>query len=964
MASTKKPRSSKAKTTNLPKTRTAKSPIASFSTKPGILAILAGVLILVGGLWVLLSRANTTQDQWYVLPIRDHTEWGAYNAGDNTKVGGEGMQYPKSITRSVSNPDVLYISHDVGQVWRSNDNGKTWLHTLGKGLSGTAMFSIAVDPVDANKVYAITSKAYDPGLKDEEGLYMSTDGGDNWSRKLDVAIDTKIRERTTNPYAQGSRENQQNITFAPSSVDSKGAKIWYLALDCGNGDGPARDCSLYKSVNYGDNWSRVNNTTTPDFASYGDIHNLMVHPTDSNILYLSSSTGLYKSTNAGVTFSKVSSGLPSGNATWISIDPKNSSKHFVTVQDNGLYVTSNNGSTYTLLKAHSGLSVFVSPKDSNYIYLLGSSAGAKPEMTIVSSDGGVTWSSANTPSLGYLHDYWTRNFKDFIAGLSPDPRDAKVAVAYYKALLFRTGDGGKNWSKSSNLFTGHAWSRYSSGVSFDQKNPNVFGFFNYDFGMTLTTNGGGSFEVGRHNLNDTVGEGHIWSGSIKPGSNGANMVASGGKTRTLITSSDSGKTWTIPNAQHQAINFVNHHPTDGTTVYAGRYISTNGGNSFSFKSIPGSNNLGEMLDMSKDGNTLLASEMGSYKKVWRSTDKGANWQEVASFSATMSPLNDRPASLAIHPTDNNIFYYKDSNGDVAKYNITTKTSTPLGLKSRNAGINTSDNAVYSITVDPIRPEVIYAQMSKPGSEIMWRSVDGGQNWVNINKNLPRLGGFAMKVNPHTGDLFIGSLIGTWIYPRPAQFASSYSQPSIASTNKVVSYNSTTSTAPTATAYPRTTSTSTPTATSTVTPTTTSTVTPTTTTTVSPTPTTTVSPSSTPIPTPSPTPTPTPTPTTDTTAPSAPTNVKASIIFDYLRFSYYTKLTWSASYDNVGVTSYEVKRNGSTLTSTTTPSTKDYNIVANNYYAYEVYARDAAGNRSVPSSTRLIGRCFLIWCWAE
>jgi hypothetical protein len=133
-------------------------------------------------------------------------------------------------------------------------------------------------------------------------------------------------------------------------------------------------------------------------------------------------------------------------------------------------------------------------------------------------------------------------------------------------------------------------------------------------------------------------------------------------------------------------------------------------------------------------------------------------------------------------------------------------------------------------------------------------------------------------------------------------------------------------------------------------------------TVTPTPTstTTVSPSSTPIPTPIST----TTPIADTTAPSAPTNVKASIIFDYLRFSYYTKLTWSASYDNVGITSYEVKRNGSTLTSTATPSIKDYGIAVNNYYTYEVHARDAAGNRSVPSSTRLIGRCFLIWCWAE
>ncbi len=124
----------------------------------------------------------------------------------------------------------------------------------------------------------------------------------------------------------------------------------------------------------------------------------------------------------------------------------------------------------------------------------------------------------------------------------------------------------------------------------------------------------------------------------------------------------------------------------------------------------------------------------------------------------------------------------------------------------------------------------------------------------------------------------------------------------------------------------------------------------------PTPTTTV--------TPAPTPPTTPTPTADTTAPSAPGNVKASIAFDYLRFSYYSKLTWSAAYDKVGVTSYQVRRNDSSLGNTTTTNFKDYNIAANTYYTYEIYAQDATGNSSTASSTRSVGRCFLIWCWTE
>jgi len=106
------------------------------------------------------------------------------------------------------------------------------------------------------------------------------------------------------------------------------------------------------------------------------------------------------------------------------------------------------------------------------------------------------------------------------------------------------------------------------------------------------------------------------------------------------------------------------------------------------------------------------------------------------------------------------------------------------------------------------------------------------------------------------------------------------------------------------------------------------------------------------------------PTVDTTKPSQPTNMKSSMQFDTIRFAYFTNLTWSPSYDNVGVASYEIKRNNISLGTTTTPNFRDYSIEPNILYTYDIYARDAAGNVSIPGSTHLMGRCFLIWCWAE
>lgn len=105
---------------------------------------------------------------------------------------------------------------------------------------------------------------------------------------------------------------------------------------------------------------------------------------------------------------------------------------------------------------------------------------------------------------------------------------------------------------------------------------------------------------------------------------------------------------------------------------------------------------------------------------------------------------------------------------------------------------------------------------------------------------------------------------------------------------------------------------------------------------------------------------------DTTPPTAPTNIKASLVYDALSLSYGVSLSWSASSDSgSGVRDYLVRRNGTNLGTATTTSFKDSNIVANTVYSYEIFAYDKAGNiSSALSPARLVGRCFLIWCWAE
>jgi len=83
---------------------------------------------------------------------------------------------------------------------------------------------------------------------------------------------------------------------------------------------------------------------------------------------------------------------------------------------------------------------------------------------------------------------------------------------------------------------------------------------------------------------------------------------------------------------------------------------------------------------------------------------------------------------------------------------------------------------------------------------------------------------------------------------------------------------------------------------------------------------------------------------DSSPPSTPKGLTAT------SFSYQINLSWKRSSDNVGVTGYQIYRNGSpaALATVTTTSYGDAGLAANTNYSYYIVALDAAGNKSGPS----------------
>jgi hypothetical protein len=62
------------------------------------------------------------------------------------------------------------------------------------------------------------------------------------------------------------------------------------------------------------------------------------------------------------------------------------------------------------------------------------------------------------------------------------------------------------------------------------------------------------------------------------------------------------------------------------------------------------------------------------------------------------------------------------------------------------------------------------------------------------------------------------------------------------------------------------------------------------------------------------------------------------------------LSWNASSDNVGVTGYQIRRNGTVIGTTSATSYADGSLGANTTFIYTVAARDAAGNTSANSAS--------------
>lgn len=182
------------------------------------------------------------------------------------------------------NPKVIYAGSDAEGVFKSQDGGFTWDF---KGPGKSEVFSLAVDPVDTQTVYASLNA----------GVYISRDGGSTWeeSRAGVRFSQSVVAGRGGSVYVTpGGYSADRGCSWV--SLPMSGERI---ALDADSDRvvysanyGPANifgeNPGVVLSTDGGMNWSLIGERLTR-----GDIRDLVVSVTSPRTLYLATSDGLW-----------------------------------------------------------------------------------------------------------------------------------------------------------------------------------------------------------------------------------------------------------------------------------------------------------------------------------------------------------------------------------------------------------------------------------------------------------------------------------------------------------------------------------------------------------------------------------------------------------------------------------------------------------------------------------------------
>ena len=278
------------------------------------------------------------------------------------------------------NPDIIYAGTASGGLWKTTNNGVTW-EPIFDGETTSSIGDVAVAPSSPDTDWVGTGE---PNNRQRsswgDGVYKSEDGGRTWKN-------------------MGLRETHHigRIVVHPANPD-----IVYVAA-LGRLWGPHKARGLFRTTDGGKTW--VNTRFIDENTGFVDV---AIDPENPSTLYAAAyqrqrtaygfsgggpGSGLYKTTDAGNTWFRLSNGLPEGTTGRIGLDiyRRNPSIVYAVIEnkEGGLFRSEDKGATWKKMSATNPRPMYYSqvridPNNDQRIWVLGAPM-------YVSDDGGKTF---------------------------------------------------------------------------------------------------------------------------------------------------------------------------------------------------------------------------------------------------------------------------------------------------------------------------------------------------------------------------------------------------------------------------------------------------------------------------------------------------------------------------------------------------------------------------------------------
>ncbi|MFZ9046336.1 MAG: WD40/YVTN/BNR-like repeat-containing protein, partial [Cyclobacteriaceae bacterium] len=242
-----------------------------------------------------------------------------------------GLKNSEHISKIIVHPEdskIIYVASQ-GPLWsaggergffKSTDGGKSWKKTLGdENFMGVT--DVAVDPRDANRIYAVTWEHHRTiaaymGGSEKNRIYLSTDGGETWE-----ALQTGLPKGNWGKTAVAVSPVDPDVVYAAIEQDRRTGGVWRSANRGGSwtkmsntvagATGPHYYQEIFASPHKLDRLYFMNNqllksedggkTFEPmdESAKHGDNHAVAFKASDPNYLLVGSDGGVYESFDLG-----------------------------------------------------------------------------------------------------------------------------------------------------------------------------------------------------------------------------------------------------------------------------------------------------------------------------------------------------------------------------------------------------------------------------------------------------------------------------------------------------------------------------------------------------------------------------------------------------------------------------------------------------------------------------------------